>query len=106
MDKLQQQIAELNEQIRLLRQRFDNLPQQVASVVHEYYGVSSPNSENSFIAEHKDVLSDKSQSWSSQMNGSEISSEWQIRRLTAQLTTAYNRIAALEEELLNRRMAR
>ncbi len=106
MDKLQQQIAELNEQIRLLRHRFDNLPQQVASMVHEYYGMTSPHSEDHLVAEHKDVLSDKNQSWSSQMNGSEISSEWQIRRLTAQLTTAYNRIAALEEELLNRRIAR
>ncbi|MEI6429013.1 MAG: hypothetical protein WCO45_11605 [Pseudanabaena sp. ELA607] len=106
MDKLQQQIAELNEQIKLLRQRFDSLPQQVASVVQENYGTPSVHPETHFIAEHKDVLSDKNQSWSSHMNGNEISSEWQIRRLTAQLTTAYNRIAALEEELLNRRMAR
>jgi len=33
-----------------------------------------------------------------------ISTELQIQRLTAQLTAAYNRIAALEEQLLARRL--
>ncbi len=34
-----------------------------------------------------------------------LSPELQIQRLTAQLTAAYNRIAALEEQLLSRRMS-
>jgi hypothetical protein len=34
----------------------------------------------------------------------EISSELQIQRLTAQLTAAYHRIAALEEQLLAKRI--
>ncbi len=55
---------------------------------------------------HKDILIDA--------DGSELfatksdrvlSPELQIQRLTAQLTAAYNRIAALEEQLLSRRMS-
>jgi hypothetical protein len=33
-----------------------------------------------------------------------ITPEIQVQRLTAQLTAAYNRIAALEEQLLSRRV--
>ncbi|NEP07517.1 MAG: hypothetical protein F6K34_23605 [Okeania sp. SIO4D6] len=40
---------------------------------------------------------------SQNMDG-ELTSEIQIQRLTAQLTAAYNRIAALEEQLLSRRI--
>lgn len=51
--------------------------------------------------EHKDVLLDdnylQNNSWAQEQ---ELSPELQIQRLTAQLTAAYNRIAALEEQLL------
>lgn len=55
---------------------------------------------------HKDVLPD-AQGWEQlpDYNTSEqsLSPELQIRRLTAQVTAAYSRIAALEEQLLARR---
>ncbi len=55
--------------------------------------------------EHKDVLIDvvysDNESQSSERN---FSPEIQIQRLTAQLTAAYNRIAALEEQLLSKRI--
>lgn len=55
--------------------------------------------------EHKDVLIDvvysDNDGQSSERN---FSPEIQIQRLTAQLTAAYNRIAALEEQLLSKRI--
>ena len=55
--------------------------------------------------EHKDVLVDDNYlNKSSQNIDGELTSEIQIQRLTAQLTAAYNRIAALEEQLLSKRI--
>jgi len=55
--------------------------------------------------EHKDILLDD-MTWDKphQNHEKEFTSELQIQRLTAQLTAAYNRIAALEEQLLSRRI--
>ncbi|NEQ33672.1 MAG: hypothetical protein F6K04_22190 [Leptolyngbya sp. SIO4C5] len=50
---------------------------------------------------HKDILTDNAyMNPEKSGSGKEITPEVQIQRLTAQLTAAYNRIAALEEQLL------
>ena len=50
---------------------------------------------------HKDVLSDESCFEADKSSTSHnLSPEIQIQRLTAQLTAAYNRMAALEEQIL------
>ncbi len=50
---------------------------------------------------HKDVLSDESCFEADKLSTSHnLSPEVQIQRLTAQLTAAYNRMAALEEQIL------
>jgi hypothetical protein len=55
--------------------------------------------------EHKDVLVDNYSSEASMYSGEKaLSPEIQIQRLTAQLMAAYNRIAALEEQLLAQRV--
>ncbi|MGK7899330.1 MAG: hypothetical protein AB4372_38375, partial [Xenococcus sp. (in: cyanobacteria)] len=58
------------------------------------------------LTHHKDIIMDEvnENGISSANNDSELSTEIQIRRLTAQLTAAYNRIAALEEQLLTYRI--
>lgn len=56
--------------------------------------------------EHKDVLLDDGYTESNVVIHREepnITADIQIQRLTAQLTAAYNRIAALEERLLSQR---
>lgn len=55
---------------------------------------------------HKDVLQDDDANTSrtTASDGEEVSPEIQIRRLNTQLTAAYNRIAALEEQLLAQRI--
>jgi hypothetical protein len=55
--------------------------------------------------EHKDVLIDGVYLEMNRQSGERnLSPEIQIQRLTAQLTAAYNRIAALEEQLLRERI--
>lgn len=55
--------------------------------------------------EHKDVLTDGIYSDVNPQGGERhLTPEIQIQRLTAQLTAAYNRIAALEEQLLLKRI--
>lgn len=56
--------------------------------------------------DHKDILIDSDGAESYAKNSDRVlSPELQIQRLTAQLTAAYNRIAALEEQLLSRRLS-
>ncbi|AMA08137.1 MULTISPECIES: hypothetical protein [unclassified Picosynechococcus] len=51
---------------------------------------------------HKDVLFDETLGLEGRsMDEKQMSPEWQIKRLTAQLTVAYKRIAQLEEQLLS-----
>ncbi len=67
---------------------------------HQIYGRNRVIFEPS--EEHKDVLveSKSSVNDSIQYLDQELTPDLQIQRLTAQLTAAYNRIAALEERLL------
>ena len=72
---------------------------------HPKFGVSPPermvaNGLNEAF-EHKDILNDEPHFGLDQLTGNQtLSPEIQVQRLTAQLTAAYNRIAALEEQLL------
>ncbi|MBP0013136.1 MAG: hypothetical protein J7545_14675 [Roseofilum sp. SBFL] len=60
------------------------------------------------IWDHKDVLVDDDydnrREISESRSDAYLSPELQVQRLTAQLTAAYNRIAALEEQLLSKRI--
>lgn len=49
---------------------------------------------------HKDILNDETLSGEKSETARNLSPEIQIQRLTAQLTAAYNRIAALEEQIM------
>lgn len=72
------------------------------------FGVSPPEkviaNRLSEALEHKDILNDEPHFGLDQLTGNQsLSLEVQVQRLTAQLTAAYNRIAALEEQLLTYR---
>jgi hypothetical protein len=65
----------------------------------------STHSSREMGMDHKDVLTDTSYpGMEDQSSERDLAPEIQIRRLTAQLTAAYNRIAALEEQLLSQRV--
>jgi uncharacterized coiled-coil protein SlyX len=123
MDTLQKQITHLSTKVDSLHQVIEQLNVKVSEVLSDsnralgtgmnqvqpsgmssrYYsqGLSAQN----MGLDHKDVLSDtNSLDASSSSSERELAPEIQIRRLTAQLTAAYNRIAALEEQLLAHRL--
>ena len=120
MDRASNQIAELERKVDRLHQVVEHLSQQITVLVVErqQLGGSAANSlptsarlsssasptSLSFNSamEHKDILIDEG-SWEDHSN-QELSLDTQVRRLTAQLTAAYNRIAVLEEQLFDCRI--
>ena len=124
MDELQIQISELNQKIDRLHQLIERISSQVNVLTAENdnrtdssaYSLSvisplMPHSPPSYAERdnfftHKDILVDDKNEQNSVNSTKEqnLSPDIQIRRLTAQLTAAYNRIAALEEQLLASRI--
>lgn len=122
MDSLQQQILTLSHKLDALCQVIEQLDIKVAQTFSECslarneakdnYLENNDNSHTQFKGygsfsselEHKDVLTDGYLDMNRQGGDRVLSPEIQIQRLTAQLTAAYNRIAALEEQLLRERI--
>lgn len=123
METLQSQVSTLSHKIDALYQVIEQLNSKVSQLSvnpdpamgkgsdsvltnsglnrHHYSTISGLDS----CFEHKDVLVDRNH-LERNGHGSEqdLTPEIQIQRLTAQLTAAYNRIAALEEQLLSHRI--
>ena len=123
MDTLQIQIHELQNKVDRLHElvmgissQINELTTEQKQIVEEEYSFSplattrhkmnSQTRETLDSMSHKDILIDDSSNRTNTISGSEqeLSPDIQIRRLTAQLTAAYNRIAALEEQLLSSRI--
>ncbi len=120
MDGLQKQVNNLSNKVEQLQRMVEQIGEQIAAmstdkslatmekqerIWSEVVEFSPPNDQpvvSSFM-EHKDILNDEASHGikTSPSLENTISADIQIRRLTAQLTAAYNRIAALEEQLLN-----
>ncbi|MGF1538987.1 MAG: hypothetical protein ACFCU5_00820 [Pleurocapsa sp.] len=123
MDTLQIQITELRDKVDSLYGLIERISHQVQGLSdakeeklerESYFqpsfessrSMSSLSGDAKYQLTHKDVLVDDNSSTNMANSGSEqsLSPDIQIRRLTAQLTAAYNRIAALEERLLTYRI--
>ncbi|MDJ0648603.1 MAG: hypothetical protein QNJ60_07830 [Xenococcaceae cyanobacterium MO_188.B19] len=123
MDTLQIQIHELQEKVDRLHELVERISSQINALTAEQkqgmeedysfpplaasrHQMKSSQRESLHSMSHKDILVDDSSNGSNTVAGSEqeLSPDIQIRRLTAQLTAAYNRIAALEEQLLSSRI--
>ena len=121
MNTVEKQIGDLKERIDCLHQLIADIGTQVRDlndkstqrVEQESYSLPSFTSSSSFIGQpseaeyqltHKDILVDDNSSSSANSSNDNLAPDTQIRRLTAQLTAAYNRIAALEEQLLTYRI--
>jgi hypothetical protein len=119
MNPLQEQVVVLTDKVDALHQMIDQINAQVSEIlagakphsyddsdsrIHSHYlgaGRASTRSLKGPVFDHKDVLLDTTyMDLDRHSSEPELSSEVQIQRLTAQLTAAYNRIAALEEQLL------
>lgn len=120
MDTLQEQINILSIKVDALSDRIEQMSARMTDVateckfgaetiqrsetkVGETYRPSSRMVSN-LSMEHKDILVDADEfDTSNQGSEKQLAPEVQIQRLTAQLTAAYNRIAALEEQLLSKK---
>jgi ssDNA-binding replication factor A large subunit len=127
MDLLQDQVTDLALKVDSMRQTIEHLSSQTTKVLSELKLQGRENAESSQLdanvsanvgwysqqrskldeqTAHKDVLVDVRFPETEQQSGDRfLSPEVQVQRLTAQLTAAYNRIAALEEQLLSKRNA-
>lgn len=117
MDVIQEHVVGLNGKVDALQHKLEQLSLQAAEILTEmkllagggraqglsFMGRTSYRTPDPSM-EHKDVLSDSGFEGDSQMGDRILSPEVQVQRLTAQLTAAYNRIAALEEQLLSHRV--
>ncbi|TAF04134.1 MAG: hypothetical protein EAZ77_16135 [Nostocales cyanobacterium] len=123
MESLQKQILTLTDKVDALYQVIENLDRKLSQGLSDCFLEPKQPQENdldnheaetfhlrtqmSFAAdlEHKDVLIDGIYpEMNLQAGDKQITPEIQIQRLTAQLTAAYNRIAALEEQLMRQRI--
>lgn len=116
IDVVQKQVLELNDKVDTLHSLLEQLTEKVSDIAMLQTTPSSDFSSNfrginvAPVAirrpvdpsmTHKDVLSDEPQLENDKSSSSHsLSPEVQIQRLTAQLTAAYNRMAALEEQIL------
>lgn len=120
MEPLQKQVVTLSQKVDALYQVIEQLTDRVSDVLAECrlapippkegvedgnYAYNRTQSYSSLkpVMEHKDILIDGSLEHR-QSGEKQLTPEIQIQRLTAQLTAAYNRIAALEEQLFSRRI--
>ncbi len=122
MDSIQTQVILLTNKIDALHQMIDQVNGQVAALIAAQacdigengsritrfaYGNAPRQSSSRLdsVCEHKDILLDSSYlDLDRQNTETNFSPDVQIQRLTAQLTAAYNRIAALEDQLLASRV--
>ncbi|MDA0865109.1 MAG: hypothetical protein O2890_01580 [Cyanobacteria bacterium] len=121
MDPTKDKVNTLTQKVDALHQLIDQVDARLSDILvraqspSEDTGVSGlytprgGSSRGAFMSEpslmHKDVLIDSGYVDPVRSGADQkLSPEVQIQRLTAQLTAAYNRIAALEEQLLANRV--
>jgi uncharacterized protein involved in exopolysaccharide biosynthesis len=102
VETLQQQFATVNAKLEAMHQKIEILSTQISELLASGSGPVAPVAASSGYASitHRDVLEDKDPMVENEARSKSMSQELQMQRLMAQLTAAYNRIAALEEQLL------
>ncbi|MCG9893833.1 MAG: hypothetical protein MH252_22515 [Thermosynechococcaceae cyanobacterium MS004] len=109
METLQQQLTVINEKLEAMHQKIEVLSTQIPELLAaartspSVKPLTSPAPTLPTIT-HRDVLEDEDPMVTNAFTGKSMSHELQMQRLMAQLTAAYNRIAALEEQLLSQRI--
>lgn len=118
METLQQQLTVVNVKIEAMHQKIEVLSAQIAELLDTMRSNSNgvtatpdttPANRTTTKASvpttaHRDILADEDHMALNEVRGKSMSQELQMQRLMAQLTAAYNRIAALEEQLLSQRI--
>ncbi|MTJ06330.1 MULTISPECIES: hypothetical protein [unclassified Anabaena] len=124
MESLEKQILTLSQKVEAIYQVIERLDMRLSEALSDSSLEKLPVRENyletkqsqvydlteqiniNAVMEHKDILMDGIvyPEINYQVRDRQITPEIQIQRLTTQLTAAYHRIAALEEQLLRQRV--
>jgi hypothetical protein len=114
VETLQQQLTVVNLKIEAIHQKIEVISAQMDELLASVQsngavkaadgGGDRPSRSASRAEAHRDVLMDNEPTPLTSTKGQTISQELQMQRLMAQLTAAYNRIAALEEQLMSQRL--
>jgi transcription termination factor NusB len=114
MESLEKQIFTLSEKVDAIYEVIERLDMRLSQAlsdsslqqlpVIEHYLENKQSVKDLKELRHKDILLDSVVEISYQTIDREITPEIQIQRLTTQLTAAYHRIAALEEQLVRQRV--
>jgi hypothetical protein len=85
--------------------RYQSFAREVDRVLHgDLHAIGSEDGHDRSLLVHHDVLVDgNGMELEQHLQHTDLSPQVQVQRLTAQLTAAYSRIAALEEQLLAKR---
>lgn len=104
-------IDQLNDSIGDVKVGLDAIRQDgqgrrnVTGMIGDYSDLTSSRLTGMSGQHHKDILEDREDfEGDSREDDNRLAPEMQVQRLTAQLTAAYSRIAALEEQLLSQRI--
>ncbi|MEN9203413.1 MAG: hypothetical protein Q6K80_07005 [Thermostichus sp. DG_1_6_bins_120] len=113
-EALQHYFEHLELQVQELKAAIERMPEQLAAVILAAQDAKKATPTPSrYSVLNSDLVEDGSHSFlleeempvvSSRSVGQDLAPEAQVQRLSAQLTAAYNRIAALEEQLLAQRL--
>ncbi|MTJ49054.1 hypothetical protein [Dolichospermum sp. UHCC 0259] len=114
MESLEKQILTLSQKVSAIYEVIERLDMRLSQALSdsslgqlpaiEHYLEKKPSVHDLKELKHKDVLLDSVPEMIYQTTDKHITPEIQIQRLTTQLTAAYHRIAALEEQLLRQRV--
>lgn len=109
-EALQTQLSVLQGQMNDLHHTVEQMPEQLSSILATFKETAKQPVASRLSQRYAQVeddyafLLDEESATPSRGMNLEIAPEAQVQRLTAQLTAAYNRIAALEEQLLAQRL--
>jgi hypothetical protein len=107
-DQSQKKFEMIEQTLEELKKAMAVLPVRIAEALNQKELHPKPQASSyatAYRQPEKDILGEEEEITSKpSTNGKLITPEIQVQRLTAQLTAAYNRIAALEEQLLSRRV--
>jgi hypothetical protein len=109
VDTLQQQLTVVNTKIEAIHQKIEVISTQIEELLasvrsNDPSKVALSGDRRDMPQVHRDILVDEEPAPLVSSKGQTISQELQMQRLMAQLTAAYNRIAALEEQLMAQRL--
>ncbi len=115
-ETLQQQLHAISGKVDALHEKVEGISVQIAGLLAQKSEMAGQSAIAADVSryrrqgaaqvspEHRDVLVDSNHIEMNDSANKPVNPDLQLQRLMAQLTAAYNRIAALEEQLLSQRL--